>query len=121
MLTLSAGSTSKRASIEIHIESKAVFELMFQIPSTEMIPAIIPQPKFRLGECAIWSGVPNPDFGRIIGVLYTCEASCQATGLHYLILLDENSPSRAICTYDFAFEEDIKPLEQLREPNNDSV
>jgi hypothetical protein len=94
-------------------------ELIFQIPSKETTPAILPQPKFRLGESAIWSQVPNPDFGRIIGVIYTHEASCQVTGLHYLILLDENSPSYSICTYDFAFEDDIKRLEPLQEPNND--
>jgi hypothetical protein len=86
-------------------------ELIFQIPPTEMIPAVLPQPKFRIGERAIWIQVPNPDFGRIIGVIYTHEASCQVTGLHYLILLDENSPSRSTCTHDFAFEDDIERLE----------
>lgn len=88
-------------------------ELIFQIPPREMIPAVLPQPKFRLGEHVLWSQVPNPDFGRIIGVIYTYEASYQVTGLHYLILLDENSPSRSICAHDFAFEDDIQPLAQV--------
>ena len=92
-------------------------ELIFQIPSFDTTPAVLPQPKFRLGESAIWSEVPNPDFGRIVGVIYTHEASCQATGLHYLILLDEKSPSHSICTYDFAFEDDIKRLDQLGRSN----
>ena len=93
-------------------------ELIFQILLTEMIPAVLPQPKLKLGEYAIWSQVPNPDFGRIIGIIYTHEASCQVTGLHYLILLDENSPSRFTCTHDFAFEDDIERLEQLRVQNH---
>lgn len=50
------------------------------------------------------------DFGRILGVVYTHSASCSATGLHYLILLDQGSPSHSITHYDFAFEEDIEPL-----------
>ena len=73
-------------------------------------PDQLPQPKFKLGESVRWIQVPNPDFGRIIGVVYTQEASCQATGLHYLILLSKNSPSHAICTHDFAFEDDLEPL-----------
>lgn len=55
--------------------------------------------------------VPQADFGRIIGVVYSDEASCRARGLHYLILLDDQSPSRNICTHDFAFEADIERLE----------
>lgn len=97
-------------------------ELTFPIPHIvlpETIPAEMPQPKFRLGECVNWYQVPNPDFGRIIGVIYTHEASCQITGLHYLILLDENSPSRSICTHDFAFEDDIERLEPLQVQSHD--
>jgi len=45
------------------------------------------------------------DFGRVIGVIYTHEASCQATGLHYLVLLDAQSPSREIVSCDFAFRD----------------
>gem|GEM_PF-6412592 len=41
-------------------------ELIFQIPSRETTPAVLPQPKFRLGESAIWSQVPNPDAARAI-------------------------------------------------------
>jgi hypothetical protein len=78
----------------------------------ETIPAALPQPKFRFGQRVVWSQVPNPDFGSVIGIIYSHEASCQGTGLHYLILLDENSPSRSICAHDFAFEDDIQPLVQ---------
>jgi hypothetical protein len=72
------------------------------------IPEVIPQQEFQLGDSVRWRSVPNGDFGRILGVIYTDCGSCIATGLHYLVLLDENSPSRHITRYDFAFEEDIE-------------
>ncbi len=87
-----------------------------QIPPVaipEVIPSQLPHQKFNLGEWVRWFQVPNGDFGRIIGVIYTQQASCIATGLHYLVLLDERSPSRDTCTCDFAFEEDIEILDQL--------
>jgi len=62
---------------------------------TRTFPSL-PQPKFQLGELVRWFQVPNGDFGRVIGVIYTHEASCQTTGLHYLVLLDAQSPSREI-------------------------
>ncbi|MFN6475214.1 hypothetical protein [Nostoc sp. DedQUE07] len=89
-------------------------EIPLQIPPValpELIPSELPQQKFHLGEWVRWFQVPNGDFGRIIGVLYTQQASCIATGLHYLVLLDERSPSREICICDFAFEDDIEPLD----------
>lgn len=76
------------------------------------IPETLPQQQFQLGESVRWHHVPNSDFGRILGVIYTHSASCIATGLHYLVLLDEQSPSRHITSYDFAFEEDIERLHQ---------
>jgi hypothetical protein len=82
----------------------------FALP--EDIPAAIPQQQFQLGDSVRWRQVPHPDFGRILGVIYTHSASCMATGLHYLVLLDEQSPSRHITSYDFAFEEDIERLNQ---------
>ncbi|WP_236143849.1 hypothetical protein [Nostoc sp. CMAA1605] len=90
-------------------------DILTQIPPValpEVIPSNLPQQKFYIGEWVRWFQVPNGDFGCIIGVIYTHQASCMATGLHYLILLDEHSPSREICTCDFAFEEDIEPLDQ---------
>ena len=78
----------------------------------EDIPETLPQQQFQLGEAVRWRQVPHPDFGRILGVIYTQSASCMATGLHYLVLLDEHSPSRHITSYDFAFEEDIERLNQ---------
>jgi hypothetical protein len=80
----------------------------FALP--EIVSSVIPQQKFQLGDSVCWRSVPNGDFGRILGVIYTNSASCIATGLHYLVLLDENSPSRHITRYDFAFEEDIERL-----------
>lgn len=81
----------------------------FALP--EVFPEVIPQQEFQLGDSVHWRSVPNGDFGRILGVIYTDSASCIATGLHYLVLLDENSPSRHITRYDFAFEEDIERLD----------
>lgn len=91
-------------------------DILPQIPPVvlpEVIPSSFPHQKFNLGEWVRWFQVPNGDFGRIIGVVYTQQASCIATGLHYLVLLDERSPSRDTCTCDFAFEEDIEILDKL--------
>ena len=82
----------------------------FAVP--EYIPEILPQQQFQLGDSVRWLQVPHPDFGRILGVIYTHSSSCIATGLHYLVLLDEQSPSRHITSYDFAFEQDIERLNQ---------
>ena len=82
----------------------------FALP--EVIPETLPQQQFQLGDWVRWCQVPNGDFVRILGVIYTHSASCIATGLHYLVLLDEQSPSRHITSYDFAFEEDIERLNQ---------
>ncbi len=68
---------------------------------SEDVPEVLPQQQFQLGEWVFWHQVPNPDFGRIIGVLYTHSTSCIAMGLHYLVLLDKKSPSRHITSYDF--------------------
>ncbi|MDZ8238651.1 MAG: hypothetical protein RMZ69_15995 [Nostoc sp. ChiQUE01a] len=90
-------------------------DLFSQIPPVampEVIPNELPQQRFHLGEWVRWFQVPNGDFGRIIGVIYTQQASCIATGLHYLVLLDERSPSRDTCICDFAFEEDIEILDK---------
>lgn len=78
----------------------------FSLP--EVLPVTFPQPRFSIGTNVQWSKVPEPDYGLVLGVFYTQEASCEVTGLHYLILLDEDSPSYSICTHDFAFEDDIE-------------
>ncbi|MBD1890676.1 hypothetical protein H6F78_09830 [Coleofasciculus sp. FACHB-64] len=62
----------------------------FAVP--EDIPEILPEQQFQLGDSVRWRQVPHPDFGRILGVIYTHSSSCIATGLHYLVLLDEQSP-----------------------------
>ncbi|MGF1988905.1 MAG: hypothetical protein RMY62_013690 [Nostoc sp. ZfuVER08] len=89
-----------------------VFPQIPPVAMPEVIPSELPHQKFRLGEWVRWFQVPNGDFGRVIGVIYTQQASCIATGLHYLVFLDERSPSRDTCTYDFAFEEDIEILDK---------
>lgn len=88
-------------------------EMPHQIPPVvlpEDVPKVLPEPKFQLGEWVRWFQVPNGDFGQVIGIIYTDEASCQATGLHYLVLLDDQSPSRSIVSCDFAFEDDLQHL-----------
>ena len=35
---------------------------------SEDVPDVLPQQQFQLGEWVFWHQVPNPDFGRIIGV-----------------------------------------------------
>ncbi len=91
-------------------------ESSLQIPPValpEVVPIPLPRPKFQLGDSVFWSQVPDGDFGRIIGIIYTHEASVQATGFHYLVLLESHSPSHAIVSCDFAFEEDLQPLPAL--------
>ncbi|HEY9698724.1 MAG TPA: hypothetical protein V6D10_15785 [Trichocoleus sp.] len=92
-----------------------MFEPQFQLPPftpPASLPVALPQPRFQIGERVRWQAVPSPDFGRVVGVIYTGEATHQASGLHYLILLDEQSPSHSICIHDFALEEDIEHFEQ---------
>ena len=69
----------------------------------------IPTPKFRLGQYVRWQYVPSQDRGRIVGVIYSAEASVQAEGYHYAIALNSTSPSYGDgITSDWAFEEDIE-------------
>lgn len=77
------------------------------------IPLSVPCLKFQLGEAVFWWNTTNPDFGRVIGVVYSQEATHQVAGLHYLILLDPKSPSYRFCTHDFAFEEDLERFKKL--------
>lgn len=74
----------------------------------EEIPLVMPRPKFHIGESVRWRMVIEPDFGRVVGVIFSYEATHQIPGLHYLILLDPRSPSSKFCLYDFAFEEDLE-------------
>jgi hypothetical protein len=78
------------------------------------LPNDLPQPRFHLGDLVCWRSVPNADFGRVLGILYAHEGAHEVTGLHYLILLDPESPSRSICLHDFAYEEDLECLEKTR-------
>lgn len=85
-------------------------ERMPPVVLPENVPDLLPQPKFQIGELVRWFEVPNGDFGRVIGVIYADETSYQASGLHYLVVLDEQSPSRKIVSCDFAFEDDLQSL-----------
>lgn len=76
----------------------------------ETLPSTLPEQQFALGSWVYWYQVPNLDFGRIVGVVYTQAASCTITGLHYK--LDQASPSYSITAYDFAFSEDLRLLDE---------
>jgi hypothetical protein len=80
-------------------------------PLPEVLPERIPQ--LQLSEWVYWHQVLKRDFGLIIGVLHTHEASRLATRRHYLVWLDEKSRSYHITNCDFAFKDDIQPLSQL--------
>ncbi|EAW35968.1 hypothetical protein [Lyngbya sp. PCC 8106] len=82
-------------------------------PDSDILPKNLPNQKYKLGDLVYWHQVKNPDFGRVSGVIYTTQSNCKVEGLHYLISLDIDSPSRSIVHYDFAFEEDLAPLDEL--------
>jgi len=72
------------------------------------LPAQLPLPKFQLDQTLKFGKVPSGDFGRVVGYVYAASATVQATGYHYLLLLDPKSHSRQelgiLC--DWLFEED---------------
>ena len=76
----------------------------------KVVLEVLPQPKFHLGAIVRWFQVPNGDFVWVISIIYTQEASCEVVGLHYLVMLDEKSPSRKIVSCDFVFENDLQQL-----------
>ncbi len=74
------------------------------------LPACLPEPKFQIGSVVSWTYVSNPDFGCVVGIVYTSEASTKAIGFHYAVLLDINSPSRSYgVLFDWGFEQDLQP------------
>ena len=72
------------------------------------LPAQLPLPKFQLDQTLKFGKVPSGDFGRVVGYVFAASATVQATGYHYLLLLDAKSYSRKelgiLC--DWLFEED---------------
>jgi hypothetical protein len=76
----------------------------------------LPAPKFQIGQRVYWKAIADPDFGRIVGVVWATEGSVQALGYHYAIQLDPASPSIADgITSDWAFEADLDLLPQPRD------
>jgi hypothetical protein len=74
-------------------------------------PLDLPVPKFQIGQRVYWKAVKDPDFGRIVGVVWATEGSVKAIGYHYAIQLDPTSPSIADgITSDWAFEADLALL-----------
>ncbi len=82
------------------------------------LPAQLPLPKFQLDQTLKFGKVSSGDFGRVVGYVYAASATVQATGYHYLLLLDPESDSRKeldiLC--DWIFEEDALPM-RPRSPN----
>lgn len=84
---------------------------LFTIPDDSPNLLSLPPQKFNLGDWVCWSDEPQiTDFGKVCGVLYTPATHTEIVGLHYLILLDEASPSRKIVAADFAYENDLELL-----------
>lgn len=73
-------------------------------------PECLPAPRFQLGQQVIWAQVPTHGYGTIIGVVFASAVSTQAIGYHYAVQFDANSPSKADCLADWAFEADLELL-----------
>lgn len=75
-------------------------------------PACLPEqfalPRFGIGQRVVWSQVSSHGFGRIVGLVFAQSVSVVAVGYHYAIALDKDSPSRAECVADWAFEDDLE-------------
>lgn len=83
----------------------------------EELPHDFPPARFQIGQSVYWTHVPSHDFGRIIGLVYSSEATVQALGYHYAVQLDPSSPSYVDGTRsDWAFEDDLELL-----PANGSI
>ena len=75
-------------------------------------------PKFSIEQEVVWADVEAHDHGTIIGYAWVNQTSCKALGYHYLIELAPTSVSYSFCKQDWAFEKDIKLLEEF---NNRSI
>jgi hypothetical protein len=83
--------------------------LMPPIVLPNPLPLHLPIPKFQIGSVVCWMSGSNPDFGRVVGIVYTSQASIQAIGFHYAVLLDVASPSRGYgILFDWGFEQDLR-------------
>ncbi len=70
-------------------------------------------PKFSIEQEVVWAYVESHDRGTIIGYAWVNQASCKASGYHYLIKLATTSASYSFCKEDWAFEKDIELLEEF--------
>lgn len=79
------------------------------------LPECFMMPKFQVGQTVQWALVPTHGFGKIIGFVYATGVSVEAVGYHYLVTLDDTSPSRADGLADWAFGADLQliTVEQL--------
>lgn len=71
--------------------------------------------KFSIGQEVVWANVEAHDRGTILGYVWANQTSCKASGYHYLIELAPTSVSYSFCKQDWAFEEDIKLLEEFND------
>jgi hypothetical protein len=76
------------------------------------LPAQLPPPSLQLDQILKFGKVPAGDFGRVVGIVYAAGATVQATGYHYLLVLDEQSKSRRELGIraDWIFEDDASPV-----------
>ena len=82
-----------------------------ELASIASCGTLLPSPKFNLEDRVYWFRVPTQDFGIVVGRFYGIEGSVQASGWHYTIQLDPNSPSFAHCKTDYGFEDDLALME----------
>lgn len=69
--------------------------------------------KFSIGQEVVWAYAEAHDHGTVVGYVWANQTSCTSE-YHYLIELAPTSLSYSFCKQDWAFENDIKLLEEYR-------
>ncbi len=94
-----------------------MFSEKISVPEVSLLPTLpaqLPLPEFQLDQTLKFGKAPSGDFGRVVGYVFAASATVQATGYHYLLLLDAKSYSRKelgiLC--DWLFEEDALLMTQ---------
>jgi len=94
-----------------------MFSEKISVPEVSLLPTLpaqLPLPKFQLDQTLKFGKASSGDFGRVVGYVFAASATVQATGYHYLLLLDAKSYSRKelgiLC--DWLFEEDALLMTQ---------
>lgn len=98
-------------SLSTHPDSRLIFT---PIQLAASLPKQFAVPKFQIGQTVVWARVPSHGYGTIIGLSHAHSISVVAHGYHYLIALDDNSPSRSDCAADWAFEDDLELVSSHR-------